>query len=137
MWRALLDGDKRCTDLLTPQDYLRAGDRLARHYGDLAWSAMRTVPWLLMLLLVVLVAVVLVLVFIPGSAVARTATGIAAIAGAFSGAWKVVRTRVAPLAAQLERPLWGTELNTATAEVVTIPPVGPARNPAWEAPSDA
>jgi hypothetical protein len=124
VWRGVLDGDKLCTDLLTPEDYLRAGERLGRRYADLAGQTLRTMPWLLLLLLLVLAAVVLVLVFIPGSAVARTATAVAAIAGTFSGIWKIIRTRVAPIAAQLERPLWGTELNTATAEAVTVPPVG-------------
>ena len=132
VWRGVLDGDKLCTDLLTQQDYLRAGDRLARRYADLAVRALRTMPWLLILLLFLLVAVVLVLVFIPGSAVARTATAVVAIAGTFSGIWKVVRTRVAPIAAQLERPLWGAELNTAAAEAVTVPPVGIPQDPAWE-----
>ena len=89
-------------------------------------------PWLLILLLFLLVAVVLVLVFIPGSAVARTATAVVATAGTISGIWKVVRTRVAPVAAQLERPLWGAELNTAAAEAVTVPPVGIPQDPAWE-----
>lgn len=128
----VLDEDKLCTDLLTQQDYLRAGDRLARRYADLAVRALRTMPWLLILLLFLLVAVVLVLVFIPGSAVARTATAVVAIAGTFSGIWKVVRTRVAPIAAQLERPMWGAELNTAAAEAVTVPPVGIPQDPAWE-----
>ncbi len=132
LWRGVLDGDKLCTDLLTPQDYLRAGDRLARHYVDLVGRALRTTPWLLLLLLLLLAAVVLVLVFIPGSAVARTATGVATIAGTFAAIWKVIRTRVAPIAAQLERPLWGAELNTATAEAVTVPPVGNPQDPAWE-----
>ncbi len=89
-------------------------------------------PWLLILLLFLLVAVVLVLVFIPGSAVARTATAVVATAGTISAIWKVVRTRVAPVAAQLERPLWGAELNTAAAKAVTVPPVGIPQDPAWE-----
>ena len=132
VWRAVLDGDKRCTDLLTPQDYLRAGDRLARHYADMALRALWTMPWILIPLLLVLATVIIVLVFIPGSAVARTATAAVAVAGTFSGIWKVIRTRVAPIAAQLERPLWGTEINTATAEAVTVPPVGTPQDPAWE-----
>lgn len=132
VWRGVIDGDKLCIDLLTPQAYLRAGERLARHYADLVGRTLRTMPWLLLLLLLVLAAVVLVLVFIPGSAVARTATAVAAIAGTLSGIWKAVRTRVTPIAAQLERPLWGAELNTATAEAVTVPPVGAPQDPAWE-----
>jgi hypothetical protein len=132
VWRGVLDGDKLCTDLLTPQDYLRAGDRLARRYADLVGPAFRTMPWLLPLSLLILAAAVLVLIFIPGSAVARTATALAAIAGTLSGIWKVIRTRIAPIAAQLEKPLWGDELNTATAEAVTVPPVGAPQDPAWE-----
>jgi hypothetical protein len=132
LWRGVLDGDKLCTDLLTPQDYLRAGDRLARRYGDLVGRALRTMPWIFLLLLSVLAAVVLVLVLIPGSAVVRTATAIAAIAGTFSGIWKITRTRVAPIAAQLETPLWGYELNAAVAEAITVPPVGTPQDPAWE-----
>jgi hypothetical protein len=65
--------------------------------------------------------------------VARAATAVAASAGTFSGIWKVVRTRVSPIAAQLERPLWGTEMDTATAEAITIPPVGTPQDPQWEA----
>lgn len=136
LWRAVLDGDKLCTDLLTPREYLLAGERLARHYADLVRQTLRTMPWLLALLLLLLAASVLVLVLIPGSAVARTATAIAAVAGTLSGIWKLIRTRVAPIAAQLERPLWGTELNTAVAEAVTCPPVGSPQDPAWKTPGN-
>jgi hypothetical protein len=124
VWRSVLDGSKLCTDMLGPQDYLQAGDRLARHYVDLFFRALRRAPWLPVLLMLLLSAVVLLLVLIPGSAVARTATAIAAIAGTFAGIWKVVRARIAPVVAQLESPLWGAEINTAVAEAVTIAPVG-------------
>ena len=75
---------------------LRAGDRLARHYADLAGRALRTMSWLVFSLLLLLTAVVLVLVFIPGWAVAQIATALAAIAGTLSGVRRVVRARVAP-----------------------------------------
>ncbi len=104
LWRGVLDGDKLCTDLLTPPQYLRAGERLARHYARLVRQTLRSMPWLLVFLLLLLAAAVLVLAVIPGSAVARTATAIAAVAGTFSAIWKLIRTRVAPIAAQLERP---------------------------------
>ncbi|MBV9445785.1 MAG: hypothetical protein JO345_07815 [Streptosporangiaceae bacterium] len=124
IWRRVLTGEKRCTDMLTPQDYLRAGERLATHYTTMAHQAVRSfLPWLLMLLLA-LAAVVIVLVLVPGSAVARTATAAAAAAGALSGTWKIIGIRVAPIAAQLTKPLWGGELDTATAEAITVPPVG-------------
>ncbi|HEX6520738.1 MAG TPA: hypothetical protein VF070_12120 [Streptosporangiaceae bacterium] len=124
IWRRVLNGEKRCTDMLTPQDYLRAGERLATHYTTMAHQAMRSfLPWLLLLLLA-LAAVVTVLALVPGSAVARTATAAAAAAGALSGTWKIIGIRVAPIAAQLTKPLWGSELDTATAEAITVPPVG-------------
>jgi hypothetical protein len=133
LWRGVLAGEKLCIDMLTPQDYLRAGDRLARHNATMVRQALQAfLPWLILLLLV-LAAIVIVLVLIPGSAVARTATAAAASAGTFSGIWQAIRTRVSPIAAQLERPLWGTEMNTAAAEAITIPPVGTPQDPQWEA----
>jgi len=48
---------------------------------------------------------------------------VAAFAGTHSGIWKAIRARVIPIAMQLEKPLWGGELDTATAEAVTISPV--------------
>jgi hypothetical protein len=89
-------------------------------------------PWIILLLLLLLAIVVVVLAAIPGSAVARAATAVAAVGGTLSGIWKMLRTRIAPIAAQLEGPLWGTELNTAAAEAVTVPPVGTPQDPAWE-----
>jgi hypothetical protein len=131
LWRGVLDGDKLCTDLLRPQDYLCAGDRLAHHNATLVGRVLRTMPWLLLLPLS-FVGVVLVLLVIPGSPIARTATGIAAFAGTLSGIWRAIRARVIPIAMQLEEPLWGSELDIATAEAVTIPPVGGPRDPVWE-----
>ncbi len=132
LWRRVLTGEKRCTDMLSPQDYLRAGERLATHYTTMAHQAVRSfLPWLLLLLLA-LAAVVTVLVLVPGSAVARTATAAAAAAGALSGTWKIIGIRVAPIAAQLTKPLWGGELDTATAEAITVPPVGTPQAPELE-----
>lgn len=129
IWRRVLTGEKLCTDMLAPQDYLRAGDRLARHYSVMARQALLAfLPWLVVLL-IVLAAVIVVLVLAPGSAVARTATAAAASAGTFSGVWKIIQTRVGPIAAQLDQPLWGGELDTATAEAITIPPVGGRKHP--------
>lgn len=131
LWRGILDGDKLCIDLLAPQDYLRAGERLAHYNADLVGRVLRTMPWLLFLPLS-LGAVIVALLLIPGSAVARTATGVAAFAGTLSGIWKATRARVVPIAMQLERPLWDGELDIATAEAVTIPPVGAPQNPVWQ-----
>jgi hypothetical protein len=136
LWRGILDGDKRCTDLLSPQDYLRAGERLARHNAKLVGRVLRTMPLLLLPLLLALIAVVVVLLNIPGSAIARTATGIAAFAGTLSAAWRALRARVVPIAMQLEEPLWGGELDTATAQAVTVPPVGTPLDPVLESASE-
>jgi hypothetical protein len=108
-----------------PPDYLRAGDRLAHHYAGLVRQVLRTMSWLLVLPFSFLAVVVLAV--IPGSPVARTATGVAALAATLSGIWNAIRTRVAPIALQLESPLWGSELDTAAGEAVTIPPVGRPR----------
>jgi len=131
-WLRVLDGEKQCTDLLTPQDYLRAGERLARTWADMALRMLRTMPWLIIVLLALLAAVILALIYIPGSAVARAATGTAATAGAVSAIWKLIQSRLGSIATQVEQPLWGAELNTAAAEAITVPPLGASQDPAWE-----
>ena len=128
----MLDGEKQCTDLLTPQDYVRAGERLARTWAGMAARMLRTMPWLIIVLIVLLAAVILALIYIPGSAVARWATGTAAVAGALSALWKLIQTRLGSIAAQVEQPLWGAELNMAAAEAITVPPLGASQDPAWE-----
>jgi len=131
-WLRVLAGDKRCTDLLTPQDYVRSGERLARQWADMAVRMLRTMPWLLILIAALLAGVILALVYIPGSAVARAATGTAAVAGTFSAVWKLVQSRLGSIATQVEQPLWGAVLNTAAAEAITVPPLGASQDPAWE-----
>jgi hypothetical protein len=37
-----------------------------------------------------------------------------------------------PVAAELGKPLWGAELNTASAEAVTVPPLGRPHPGPWE-----
>jgi hypothetical protein len=131
-WLRVLDGEKQCTDLLTPQDYVRAGERLARTWAGLAVRMLRTMPWLVIVLVALLAAVVLALIYIPGSAVARAATGTAAIAATLSAIWKLIQSRLGSIAAQVEQPLWGAELNVAAAEAITVPPLGASQDPAWE-----
>ena len=131
-WLRVLDGEKQCTDLLTPEDYVRAGERLARTWAGMAARMLRTMPWLIIVLILLLAAVILALIYIPGSAVARWATGTAAVAGALSALWKLIQTRLGSIAAQVEQPLWGAELNLAAAEAITVPPLGASQDPAWE-----
>jgi hypothetical protein len=136
LWLHVLDGEKQCTDMLTQQDYIRAGERLARRWAGLALRMVRTMPWLLIVLALLLAGVILVLVSIPGSAVARTATGTAAIAGTLSAIWKLIQSRLGSIASQIEQPLWGAELNTAAAEAITVPPLSSPQDPVLEAASE-
>jgi hypothetical protein len=132
LWLQVLDGEKQCTDMLTAQDYIRAGERLARQWAGLAARMVRTMPWLLIALVLLLAGVILALVYIPGSAVARAATGTAAIAGTLSAIWKLIQGRLGTIASQVEQPLWGAELNTAAAEAITVPPLSAPRDPVLE-----
>jgi hypothetical protein len=135
-WLRVLDGEKQCTDMLTAQDYIRAGERLARQWAGLTVRMVRTMPWLLIALVLLLACVILALVYIPGSAVARAATGTAAIAGTLSAIWKLVQSRLGSIASQVEQPLWGAELNTAAAEAITVPPLSAPQDPVLEEASE-
>ena len=54
------------------------------------------------------------------------------MAGALSALWKLSQSRLGSIAAQVEQPLWGAELNMAAAEAITVPPLGASQDPAWE-----
>jgi hypothetical protein len=131
LWRALLAGEKQSTELLEPENYLDAADRLAAKLRATATSLLKQhVVW------VVLIGVLFV-VGVAGLAIApRTGGGIAAglssVLAAFGLSWKVIGGTMGELAARLEPPLWGGEVDGAVTDAVTLvhdaPPVQSIRN---------
>lgn len=110
LWRQLLCGDKLAEDLLQPEDYTAASERLVDRYRRLIWNFLRT-WWMPIagLLLAVAIIVGLTLWLAPDSAT-KIAALIATAAGALGVSWKTVAATVGRAANQSEKQLWDAEV---------------------------
>jgi hypothetical protein len=125
LWRSLLEGEKKGTELLEPKNYLDAAERLGEKLRDAGRSVLRKLPWLVAVILVLFVGGIALLIF--GSNAGTTAVaGISAVLAALGLTWKGVGTAVGKLAAQVEAPLWGAELDGAITDAATLAHPGAA-----------
>jgi len=118
LWRAVLAGEKRGLDLLEIEDYVDAADRLANRMGSMAVRVVRRFPWVVAAV-VLLFAVGVVLLAVTDSAAAVVA-GAGAILASLGITWRGAGRSLGGLAAKLERPLWGAELDTAITQAITL-----------------
>jgi hypothetical protein len=125
LWRSLLTGEKHASDLLAPNDYVDAGQRLVRAAIPIAKRAAATLKWVIAALVVAAAGVVMLAVFVgSGSVGARLLAILTAVGGTFAGTWRLISPRVARVTSAMEKQLWGAELSAAVAEALTLPPVG-------------
>jgi hypothetical protein len=117
LWRAILVGEKKGTDLLEPDDYLLAGRKLARRYLRTALHS----PW------VYVAGALAVALFAGGIVLLLTRTHAGDVAAGVSGVlaglgvtWKGIGGVAGKLAARLEEPVWGAELDTAITAAITL-----------------
>jgi hypothetical protein len=119
-----LTGEKQATDLLQPNDYVAAAQRLAHRVTPLARKIARTFWVPIVVLTTAALAIVVIALLLKGSPAPRLAAMVAAAGGAVGGSWRLVSPRLAKLLQRVEEPLWGAELDAVIAEAVTLPPVG-------------
>lgn len=117
LWRAVIGGEKKGTELLEPDDYLEAAGQLEQKYVKRALHS----GWLLSIavaavVLFVLGVVVLVLASKPGTVVA----GVSGVLVSVGLTWKAVGGTVGKIVGKLEAPLWGAELDTAITDCITL-----------------
>jgi hypothetical protein len=124
LWRSLLTGEKRGQDMLEIDNYLDAAERVARHGRTIALRFLRRFP--------ILTAIV-ALLFLGGAALiviqsssASVVAGLGSILAAVGLTWRGIGDTVGKLAAKLEPPLWGAELDTAITHAITLVPGAPA-----------
>lgn len=117
LWRSLLSGEKRATEVLETSDYLRAAERTLQRSAALSMRFVKHYWWLL--------AIVVVL-FVVGFVVIVTASGAAAIvAGAgpllasFGLSWVGVGSALGAATERLGEPVWQAELDTVIYERIT------------------
>ncbi len=117
LWRSLLSGEKRATDVLEASDYLRAGEGMLQRTGALAARFLRHYWWLVLTALGLL-GVGVWLIVGPGSGVAAGFGG-ATIFASLGLSWKGIGTSLGTAGARVEQPLWQAELDQAIYERIT------------------
>jgi hypothetical protein len=119
LWRTVLVGDKKGTELLEPNNYLDAAERLGQKFREIGLGVLKRFPVLVAAIAMLFVGGIVLL--IVGSDAGTTAVaGISAVLAAFGLTWKGVGAAVGKLAAKLEPPLWGAELDGAITDAITL-----------------
>jgi hypothetical protein len=127
LWRIVLTGEKRATELLEPENYIDAAEKLAVKLRATATVLLRQyAPWVV-LIAALLIGGAIVLLFVHGTA-SRTAAGLSSVLVALGLTWKGVGTTLGKLAGRLEAPLWGAELDGAVTEAITLGAPPPAKS---------
>jgi hypothetical protein len=124
-----LAGDKKATELLEPQNYLDAAERLAGKFALTARSQLKKHIILVVLIVVLFVGGIALLLITPKHA-GGTAAGLSAVLAALGLTWKGVGGTLGVLAGKLEAPLWGAELDGAVTDAVTMGSGTPDEEPA-------
>lgn len=119
LWRTVLAGEKKGTELLEPQNYLDAAERLGQKLREIGLSVIKRFPVLVGVIAVLFVGGILLL--IVGSSAGTTAVaGISAVLAAFGLTWKGIGGALGKLAGKVEAPLWGGELDGAITDAITL-----------------
>ena len=119
LWRIILTGEKKSAELLEPENYLDAAERLAVKLRATATSVLKQyVVWVILIIALFTVGVC-VLAFAPKHA-GTTAAGLSGVLVALGLSWRGVGGRLGKLAGRLEPPLWGAEVDGAVTDAVTI-----------------
>jgi hypothetical protein len=117
LWRSLLSGEKRATDMLETSDYVRAGEGLLQRSATLGQRFLKHYWWLA--LIIALLFAVGVVVVATSSSPAAVVGGAGAILGSLGLSWKGIGTSVGSAAARAEQPLWDAEVDTVIYERIT------------------
>lgn len=121
LWRSLLSGEKRATDMLEQSDYLTAGERVIQNASSLGWRFVRHYAWICAALLVLFAAGIVVM-FVVGTAAGVVSGAVAIVTGLGIG-WKTVGTSLGAAAARVEAPLWGAALDQVIYLRITPRPI--------------
>ncbi len=119
LWRALLSGEKKGTEMLEIDNYLDAARSLAKQMHVMLRGAIRRFPIVVYGAAALLLLGVALLV-IGGSG--GTVAGAGSILAALGLTWKGLGSALGQLAGKLEQPLWGAVLDNAIAEAITLKP---------------
>jgi hypothetical protein len=110
-------GEKKGTELLEPQDYLKAAGQLEQKYLK---RALRS-RWLQSIAVAAVVLFVLgVVALFLASNTGTVVVGISGVLASLGLTWKGIGGTVGKIVGKLETPLWGAELDTAITDAITL-----------------
>lgn len=119
LWRTILTGEKKSTELLEPENYIDAAERLAVKLRGIATSVLKQYLVWVILVAALFVAGVCVLAFAPKHA-GTTVAGLSGVLAALGLSWKGIGGTLGKLAGRLETPLWDGEVDGAVTDAVTL-----------------
>ncbi len=115
----VLTGEKLPTQLLEPENYIDAAENLAVKLRATATVLLRQyAPWVVLVVVLLLAGAGVLL--IVHSAASETAAGLSSVLVALGLTWKGIGTTLGKVAAQVEAPLWGAEVDGAVTAAITL-----------------
>jgi hypothetical protein len=120
LWRALLSGEKLGTDMLEIKNYLDAASGLLKRMRGVVVGAILRFP-LMSLAIVGLFGGGIALILTEHTK-ASIAAGVGGIVASLGLSWKGLGAALGKVAARLEQPLWGAELDAAIVDAITLLP---------------
>jgi len=120
LWRSVLSGDKKGTEMLEPKNYIDAARQVAGRLRDVVLATLKQFA--------VLVGVILVLLalgawlLIESNHGGNTVAGLLSVLSAVGLTWKGIGGTVGKFAGKLEAPIWGAELDSAIMDAITLAP---------------
>lgn len=124
LWRTILAGEKKATELLEPENYLDAAERLAVKIRATATSVVKQYAFWVVLVMALFLGGAALLVFVPKHA-GTTAAGLSGVLASLGLSWKGIGGTLGKLAGKLEAPLWGAEVDGAVTDAITLAHVQP------------
>ncbi len=117
LWRALLSGEKRGSEMLEITDWLEAARTFEEHLRRTALKAVRSMPLAGAAAALFVLGIVLIAV-LPSTR--GTVAGLVTVLGALGLTWKGVGTSIGTLLARLEQPLFGAVTDDAITTAITL-----------------
>jgi hypothetical protein len=117
VWRSVLAGEKLGQDMLSADDYFGAMRELVK--GQFLKR-----PWIWIAVLVSVALIIVGAIFVLGNTAAATKVvgGVVPLLGVAGISAATVKSFAGNIARELERQVWGAELDFAIADALTVPP---------------
>ena len=118
LWRAVIVGEKKGTELLEPNDYLAAARELEGKFARRALTSKWL--WAALGVAIVLFGLGVYLLFVANGHAGKVAAGSAGVLAGLGITWKGIGGTLGKLVNELEVPLWGAELDGAITQAITL-----------------